>query len=138
MPPPCDPPDTAGNLNGIVRSHLTNYAPALAKTEDGEKSFVNTPLLLWANVTHEFAKSPCVDCPDLFDQHSGCLAEQIYFRAKRGSSGTGGCGRDEHHRSWQELVGLDDNPVTATVLLMTSATGRAELVDVTPEHACSP
>jgi len=110
----------------------------LAKTEDGEESFVDAPLLLRANVADELAQSACVDCPDLFDEHPGCLAEQIYLRAERGSTRTRGCGRNEDHRPWQELVSLNDNSITATVLLMTSATGRTKLVDVTPEHACSP
>jgi hypothetical protein len=113
-------------------------AVKLAQTEDGEKSLVDTPLLLWANLTDEFAESACVDCPDLFDENPGCFAEQVYLRAERGRAGTRRGGRDEDHRPWQELVGLDDNSVTATALLMTTAMGRTKLVDVTPEHACSP
>jgi hypothetical protein len=131
------------NSATVSRIHdLGHMAPVaaveLAKTEDGEQSFVDAPLLLWANVADEFAKSACVDCPDLFDKHSGCLAEQIYLRAERGSRSTRGGRRHEHHRPWQELVGLNDNSATAAMLLMTSATGRTELVDVTPKHACSP
>lgn len=113
-------------------------AVELAKTEDCEESFVDAPLVLGADMADEIAKSAGVDRSDLFDEHSGCLAEQVDLRAERGSTGTGGCGRDEHHGSRQQLVGLDDYSVAATVLLMTSATGRTKFVDVTPKHAGSP
>jgi hypothetical protein len=111
----------------------------LAKTEDGDESFVDAPLLVWSHVTDQFAESAGVYCSDLFDEHSRYFAEQIDLRPERGGTGTRGRGRDEHHRPWQELVGLNDDSVTATVLLMmTSDTGRTKLVDVTAEHACSP
>jgi hypothetical protein len=70
----------------------------LAKTEDGEKSFVDAPLLFWADVTDQFAKSACVHCPDLFDEHSACLPEQIDLRTERGGTRTRGCGCDENDR----------------------------------------
>jgi hypothetical protein len=110
----------------------------LAKTEDGEESFVDAPLLLGAHVADQIAESAGVDRPDLFDEHPGCLAQQIDLWAEGGSTGTRGCGRHEHHRPREELVGLDDYSVTATMLLMTSTAGRTKLVDITPEHACSP
>jgi hypothetical protein len=44
----------------------------------------------------------------------------------------------EHYRAGQQLVRLDDHAVPAALLLVTGSAGRAELVNVTPEHACSP
>jgi hypothetical protein len=110
----------------------------LAKTENGEQSFVDAPLLFWADVPDHFPESACVDNPYLFDEHSRCLPEQIDLWAERGGSGTPGSGRDEDDRPRQELVGLNDHSVSATALFMASAAGRAKLIHVTPEHACSP
>jgi hypothetical protein len=121
-----------------VRSQLGLHGVGLAKTENGEESFVDTPLLLGADMTDEVAKSAGVDCADLLDEHSGCLAEQIDLWAERGGPCTRGCGREEYHRSRQQLVGLDDHCVATAVLLMARAAKRAKLVHVTPEHACSP
>jgi hypothetical protein len=117
---------------------LGRHRPELAKTRNGEQSFVDAPLLFWADVSDHFPESACVDCPDLFDEHSRCLPEQIDLRAERGGTGTRGSGRDEDYRPRKELVGLNDHSVSATMLFMASAAGRAELVYVTPEHACSP
>ena len=110
----------------------------LAKIEDCEESFVDTPLLLGADVIDEFAKSAGIDCPDLLDEHPGCIAEQIDLRAERGRPCARGCGRDEYNRSRQQLVGLDYYSVATALLLMATAAKRTKLVHVTPEHACSP
>jgi|SRR5215471_17410010 len=110
----------------------------LSESKDSQEGFVDTPLLLGAEVTNKFGESACVDRPDLFDEHSGCRAEQIDFRAERCGPRARGCGCDEHHRPRQQLVSLDDHSVTTAVLLMTSTAHGAKLIHVTPEHACSP
>ena len=110
----------------------------LAEAEDGKESLVDAPLLFWADVSDEFAKSGGVDCPDLFDEHPGCLAEQINLWPERGGLCTRGRGRDQCHRSRQQLVGLDNHSVATAALLMTSAAKSAELEHVTPEHARAP
>ena len=86
----------------------------------------------------EFAKSAGVDCSDLFNEHPGCVAEQIDLWAERGGPCSRGRGRDEYNRSRQQLVGLDDHSVATAVLLMATAAKRTKFVHVTPEHACSP
>jgi len=68
-----------------------------AKTQDGEEGFVDAPLLFRADVADEFAKSACVDGPDLFDEHSSWLSEQFDLRAERGSPCAGGCRSDKYH-----------------------------------------
>ena len=62
-------------INGADNGSSGARAGELAKTEDGEEIFVDASPLCGANMTDEFAQSACVDRADLFDEHSGWLAE---------------------------------------------------------------
>ena len=110
----------------------------LAQTQNGRKGFVDAPLLVWCHSSHQIAKSSSVDGADLLDKHAGGIAQQFYLRAERCWPGAEGRRRDQDHRSRKQLVGLDDHAVPSVALLMTRSPRRAEFVDVTPQHACSP
>jgi hypothetical protein len=45
---------------------------------------------------------------------------------------------DQDYRARQQLVGLDNNSVPPGALLVARPPRRAEFVNVTPQHACSP
>ena len=110
----------------------------LAKPQDSRQRFVNAPLLIWGDPSNQVAKPPGVDSADLLDENAGSLAEQVYLWAERCWPGAqrGRC--DQNHRAGQQLVSLHDHSVAATVLLVTRPSRRAEFVNVTPQHACSP
>lgn len=110
----------------------------LAESQDGRECFVDAPLLVWREPADEIAKAPGVDGADLLDEDASCLAEELYLRAERRGPGARRCGRDQDHRAGQQLVRLNDHPVAAAALLVAGSSWRAELVNVTPQHACSP
>ncbi len=114
-------------------------APArLTEPEDGGESFVDTPLLVGGDVAHQFAESPGVDCANLLDQNPGRLTQQFNLRAERRGPGAQRRRRNQDYGARQQFVSLHDHSVAPTALLMADAPWRAELVDVTPQHACSP
>jgi len=110
----------------------------LPEAENGQQSFVDAPLLLRTDPAHKVAQAARVDCADLLYKDAGGLTPQVDLRAE----GRGPCAvrrrSHEHYRAGQQLVRLDDHAVPAALLLVTGSAGRAELVNVTPEHACSP
>jgi len=110
----------------------------LSEAKDGEECLVDAPLLFRTYSPDQVAESRGIDCSNLFDEDPGRLAEQVDLGAERGATCAQRCRRNEHDRPGEQLIGLDDHPVPATLLLMASAARGAKLVDVTPEHACSP
>jgi hypothetical protein len=45
----------------------------LPKAENGQESFVDTPLLCWRHVSDEIAEAACVYGPDLLDKDASGL-----------------------------------------------------------------
>jgi hypothetical protein len=107
----------------------------LAEPKDGHQGLIDTPLLLRAHPAHEFAKPSRVDGAELFNQDTGGLAEQLDLGAERGRLGAARRWRNQHHRAWQEFVGLNDHTMASALLLVTGPAREAEFVDVTPRHA---
>ncbi len=111
---------------------------ALPKSEDGEKGLVDAPELFGGNVPNEVAQAGGVNSPNLFDQDSGGLAFHVHFGPKGRRPGAMRSRGHQDNGSWQELIGLDDNPVAPALLLVAATSGWPENVNITPEHAGSP
>ncbi len=79
-----------------------------------------------------------VDSANLLNEDTCRLAQEVDLRTERGGPRAVRCRCYEHYRAGQQLVRLDDHPVSAALLLVTCPARRPELVNVTPEHACSP
>lgn len=110
----------------------------LAEAENSQQSLVDAPLLLWTNTADKVAQAAGVDSANLLHEDTGRLAQEVDLRTEGGSPRAVRCGRYEYYRAGQQLVCLDDHPISAALLLVTRSTRGAELVNVTPEHACSP
>lgn len=110
----------------------------LAKAKDGREGFIDTPLLIRADSAYHVAKSSSVNCAHLLDQDTGGLTEQLDLGSERCGLGAERSRGDQDDRAREQLVGLDDHSVPAAALLVTCSPWRAELVDVTPQHACPP
>jgi hypothetical protein len=107
----------------------------LAEPKDGHQGLIDAPLLLRAHSAHEFTKPSCIHGADLLNQDSDGLSEQLDLGAERCWLGAAGRGRNQHHRAWQELVGLNDHSIASALLLVTGPARKAKLVDITPQHA---
>ena len=107
----------------------------LPQPEDGHQGLVDAPLLVRGHPAYQVTEPPSVHGSDLLNQDAGGLAEQLDLGAERGRSCAARCRRDQHHRTWQELIGLDDHSIASAVLLVTGPAWQAELVNVTPQHA---
>ena len=107
----------------------------LAEPKDGHQGLIDTPLLLRAYLAHEFTKPPRVDSADLLNQDTGGLTEQLDLGPERCRLGAARRWRNQYHRARQQLVGLNDHAIAPALLLVTGPTRKAELVDVTPQHA---
>ena len=110
----------------------------LAEPEDGQQGFVYSPLLFGADPAYQVSQPPGVDGPDLLHEHAGRLAKHVDLGAERRRPRALRCRSDEYYRSRQKLVGLDDYAISAATLLVSRRAWRAEFVNVTPQHACSP
>jgi hypothetical protein len=53
---------------GLTRPFSQLAGFVLAEPEDGSKSFVDAPLLVWADPTHHLAKPSGIDCADLLNE----------------------------------------------------------------------
>lgn len=104
----------------------------LPETEHGEERFVDPPQLFGAEVSGEITETVGVDCAKLLNQHSCAVAGNVDLRSE--GSGTRRTRRwsNEHHRSWQELVGLNDYTESISVLLVPDTLAQVEPEDVTP------
>ena len=107
----------------------------LTQSEDGHQGLIDTPLLLRAHPAHEFTKPPCVDGADLLNQDTGGHTKQLDLGPERCRLRAARCWCNEHHRARQEFIGLNNHAVASTPLLVTGPARKAELVDVTPQHA---
>src|SRR5580693_7552669 len=117
---------------------LPPSARLLPETENGQQSFVDAPLLLRTDAADQRSQPADVDSADLLDKDAGSLTQEVDLRAE-GRSPSAVRGRSyEYDRPRQQLVRLHDDPVPAPLLLLPSSAWRAEFVNVTPEHACSP
>jgi len=110
----------------------------LPEAQNGQQSFVDAPLLLRTDPVDKVAQATGVDCANLLNKDAGGITQQVDLRTERRGPGAVRCRSHEHYRPGQQLVRLDDHAVPAPLLLVTGSAGRAELVNVTPEHACSP
>jgi hypothetical protein len=113
-------------------------ARLLPETENGQQSFVDAPLLLRTDPADKVSQAAGVDSADLLDKDAAGLTEQVNLRTERRGPCVVRCRSYEYDRARQQLVRLHDHAVSAALLLMTSSAWGAELVNVTPEHACSP
>jgi hypothetical protein len=93
-------------------------------------------LLFWAHPAHDFTEPSSVNGPDLLNEDAGGLPEQVDLRAEGCLPGAAWSWRDQNHRAWQKLVGLDDHAISSAFLLVAGPARQAELVDVSPQHAC--
>ena len=132
MNPPLLPSDRARN------GHAALAVQRLAESQDGREGFVDAPLLFRGDPAYKISEPSCVDGSDLLDQDAADLIKQFDLGAERCRPGAvrGRC--DQYRRTWQQFVGLDDHSVPPTVLFVACSAWRAELMNVTPQHACSP
>lgn len=106
--------------------------------ENPPQSIVHVPELLDLEASGERTESFPVDCTDLLDQDASRVILDRDLGSKRGWSGARRRGRDDDHRSRQQLVGLDDNSESVAVLLPADTLGQSQAVDVTAAHAATP
>ena len=117
------------------RSGLSWRSP---QSEDRQQGFIDTPLVHGAEVADELAEATCVDSTELLDEHPGGFVVHLDLGTKRCGPRAPGGRSDNHDRAGQDLVCLDDNPISVPVLLMTEALRKLESVDVTAKHAVTP
>ena len=110
----------------------------LAETENSQKGFVDSPLLLGADPAYQVSETPGVDRAHLLDENPCDLIEYVDLRAERGGSGTARCRRNKHDGPGQEFVGLDYDAKSSPLLFVTLTARHPEFMDVTPEHEGSP
>ena len=122
---------------GVARRNV--IPPALSvETEDGEQRGIDPPLLFRAEPSDEVAESPYVHRPNLLDQHPRALPIHLDLGPERCRSSTQRGRSDQDDRPRQQRVGLDDNPVPSSVLLVSDSLGQPEREDVTPLHGAAP
>jgi hypothetical protein len=95
----------------------------LPQAEHGEECFVDAPQLFGAEVPGKIAKSGGVHCTDLFHQNPGPIASDVDLGTEGSRSGRTRRGSNEHDRSRQELVGLNDDAESVSVLFVSGAPG---------------
>ena len=110
----------------------------LAETENSQKGFVDSPLLLGADPAYQVSETPGVDRAHLLDEHPRGLIEYVDLWAERGGSGTARCRRNKHNGPGQEFVGLDHDAKSSPLLFVPLTARHPEFMDVTPEHEGSP
>jgi hypothetical protein len=89
-------------------------------------------------VPHKVAQPDGVNSSDLFHQDSRRLTFDIYFWPEGRGPGTTRSRGHENNGSWQEFIGLNDNPIAPALLLVPTTWARPQNVNITPEHAGSP
>ena len=107
----------------------------LAQPQDGHEGLVKAPLLFRVHPAYQITEPPSVNGADLFDQDAGGLTMHLNLGTERCRSGAARGGRYQDHRARQELIGLNDDAVTAALLLVAGSPWQPEGVDVTPQHA---
>ena len=129
------PPDPGEAIALHRFSVIEGSLPALPKSEDCEKGLVDAPGLFGRHVPNEVTQPGGVHSSNLFHQHSRGLTFHIHFGPEGCGPGSTRSGGYEDSGSWQEFIGLDNNPIAPALLLVAGPTRKAELVDVTPQHA---
>jgi hypothetical protein len=109
----------------------------LPQTENGQQSFVDAPLLLRTNAADQVSQPTGIDSADLLDKDAGNLTQQVDLGAEGRSPRALRRRSYQYDRARQQLVCLHNYAVPAPLLTASSKSG-AELVNVTPQHACSP
>jgi hypothetical protein len=83
-------------------------------------------------VPNEVTQPGGVNNSHLFHQHSRGLTFHIHFGPERCGPGTTRSGGYEDKGSWQEFIGLDDNPKAPALLLVPTTYGWPKNVNITP------
>jgi hypothetical protein len=112
--------------------------PPLAKTENRQERFVDSPLLFGRHPADQVSQAADVNGTHLLDEDFRMLAKYVYLWPERSKPGAARRRRYQHNRPRQKLISLDHYAKTLTLLLMALSPGHPDLVDVTPEHAGSP
>ena len=97
---------------------LVRFLFHLPKSENGEQGFVDTPELLSRHVANEVAKAGGVNSSHLLYQDSRGLSFDIHFGPEGGGACTPRSRGYEDNGSWQQFIGLDDNPKAPTLLFV--------------------
>ena len=108
------------------------------KAEHDPECLVDVPHLFGVDMADSSAKTLSVDGPDLLHEHTGWVTADLNLGAERCRARTprGGCDQDD--RPGKELVGLDDDPMTDALLLMSRSSWNSKPMDVTPAHEAIP
>ena len=83
---------------------------------------------------HQVAKTVDIDGSNLLDKDTCGLTGNLDLRSKRCGPSAGRGRSDDHNRSWQHRVGLDEDAKSSTMLFVPAAFGQAQFVDITPLH----
>ena len=108
------------------------------EAKDREQAFVNPPDLLGTGVPDGISQTVHIHCSDLFDENPGRLAFHHELRSKGRRAGACRRGRHQDNRARPQRIGLNNDPESATSLLMPHAFWQSQLVHITPEHGDSP
>jgi hypothetical protein len=94
-----------------------------AKGEDQFEGLVHVPHLARTQSTRMLVEALQVEGAKLLHHHPGALFRNLDLGPKARRQHTARCGRDEDGREPEQLVGLDDDGVAGTALLMPAARG---------------
>ncbi len=89
-------------------------------------------------MTDAGAQPPDIDGSDMLDEDPCRLAPNHDLRTERRWTCAARCRRDEHRRSWQELLSLYDDAEPCAALLVSVLLRDLESVHVTPMHEETP
>jgi len=109
-----------------------------AQAEHRHQGFVYRPQFGGGQTTDAGSDSPDVDRTDVLDENPRALASHLRLRAKRRRPSTTRRRRYEDHRAGKELVGLNDDSESCTLLLGACALWNPEPMNITSAHARTP
>ncbi len=106
--------------------------------ENREQSRIDPPLLLRREATGQIPEPIDINSADLFDEDNRPSSVDLDLGPERCRLRTPRCGRQQHNRTRKERIGLHDDTVSLSSLLVAYSLGKAKSKDVTPAHADAP
>jgi hypothetical protein len=90
----------------------------LAKTENRQERFVDSPLLLGRQPADQVSQAADVNGTHLLNEDSRVLPEYVYLWPERSKPGAARGWRYQHKGPGQKLIGLDHDAKSPNLLLM--------------------
>ena len=110
-------------------------ASTCLETEDERERFVDGAELGRRDPVYVLAEAPEVDCTELLDEHTGLLSADLDLGPERCRPGAARGWGDDRGREMEQFVGLDDQGVPRTGLLVAAPAREADAIDVATSHS---